>query len=222
MTSANSSTNTVLKNLGIGLGVLAILGLCVYGLMRLGASSNPSGVTGGAIPPVSSSDWTRGNQYAKNVLIEYSDLQCPACGAYEPLVQQLMKDLNGQILLVYRHYPLTQVHPHAQIAAQATEAAGLQGKFWEMHDILFSRQSDWANANNTEDLFKGYAKQLGMDENKFASDLNSDTVKKLVAEDADAGLRAGIDSTPTFYLNGSKVQNPGTYEELKALFTNAK
>jgi protein-disulfide isomerase len=91
-----------------------------------------------------------------------------------------------------------------------------------MHDILFSRQSDWANANNTEDLFKGYSKQLGMDENKFASDLNSDTVKKLVAEDADAGLRAGIDSTPTFYLNGSKVQNPGTYEELKALFTNAK
>jgi protein-disulfide isomerase len=188
--------------------------------MRLGASSNPGGTAGGEIPAVTAADWQRGNQYAKNVLVEYSDLQCPACGAYEPLVRQLMKDFDNQMLVVYRHFPLTTVHPHAQLASQATEAAGLQGKFWEMHDLLFDRQNSWANTADTEATFKGYAKELGLDETKFAADLNSETVKKLIQEDADEALRAGIDSTPTFYLNGKKIKNPATYVEFKDLIAN--
>ncbi len=216
MTSSNSQNNSALKSVGIGLGILAVIAVCVYGLMRLGASSNPTGVTGGDIPSVSASDWTRGNLYAKNILVEYSDLQCPACGAYEPLIRQLMKDFDNQILLVYRHFPLSQ-HIHAELASQAAEAAGKQGQFWEMHDLLFDRQGSWENAKDAEATFKGYAKELGLDEAKFAADLNSDEIKKLVDEDANGGLHAGVNSTPTFYLNGKKITNPKTYEEFKTL-----
>ncbi len=218
MTSSNNQNTGALKSVGLGLGILAVLALCVYGLMRLGAASNPAGVTGGEIASVSAADWQRGNQYAKNVLIEYSDFQCPACAAYEPLVRQLMKDFDNQILLIYRHFPLSQ-HVHAELAAQASEAAGKQGKFWDMHDLLFDRQGSWENTGDAEATFKGYAKELGLDEARFAADLNSDEIKKLVAEDADGGLHAGINSTPSFYLNGKKIDNPKTYEEFKKLLT---
>ncbi len=218
MTTHNTEQNKVFKSLGIGLGVLALLALCVYGLMRLGASSNP-GAGGGDAPAVTSQDWTRGNQYAKNVLIEYSDLQCPACAAYEPLIRQVTQDLDSQVLFVYRHFPLEQ-HKNAMLAAQATEAAGKQGKFWEMHDLLFERQKSWENVGDAATSFKAYAKELGLDETAFANDLTSDEVKKLVEEDVDGGIRAGVNATPSFYLNGKKIANPASYAELKELLAS--
>jgi protein-disulfide isomerase len=155
------------------------------------------------------------------VLVEYSDFQCPACATYEPAIKQLFNDLGGKMTLVYRHFPLRQVHLNSQLAAQASEAASLQGKFWEMHDILFAKQNEWAPISNPTSLFEGYAKTLSLDIEKFNSDIKSETVKEIVNKDFNGGQEARVNSTPTFFLNGKKLANPRSYEEFKALIETA-
>ena len=150
-------------------------------------------------------------------LVEFSDFQCPACGVYYPMVSQVVKDFTGKMNFVYRNFPLTDLHPNAQIAAQAAEAAGMQGKYWEMHDALFTKQSDWSASSSAQDIFTQYATTLGLNADQFKKDIDSDAVKNKVAEDVSDGNAIGINATPTFFLDGVKLDNPATLSDFETL-----
>ncbi|MEI6690531.1 MAG: DsbA family protein [bacterium] len=143
-------------------------------------------------------------------VVEFSDFQCPACGAVQIPLKQLLTKYESKITFVYRHFPLSTIHPYAMIAAQASEAAGKQGKFWEMHDLLFARQSNWSQSEPSE-VFKQYAKELLLDEIKFAVDFGSQETKDVVAADSLAATRYRISATPTFYVNGIET----TFEKIE-------
>lgn len=166
---------------------------------------------------ITDSDWVRGTRNAPVTVIEYSDFQCPACGAYEPIVKALTEAFPNDLRLVYRHLPLTQIHPNAQVAAQAAEAAGIQGKFWEMHGKLFDNQTDWSEEKNPSDKFAEYAVEIGLDVEKFKLDINSDTVKGAIEEDVRRAMQARVNATPTFLLNGQKLISPSSLEQFKQL-----
>lgn len=185
-----------------------------------GATTTPIQESQKLTKTVTADDWIRGNKDAKTTLVEYSDFQCPACGFWEPEIQKLMKELDGKIRLVYRNYPLVNLHQNAMVAAEAAEAAGVQGKFWEMHDQLFAKQSEWSNQapDKVVQTFADYAGKLNLDVKKFQADLTSDTVKKSVSDDQADALASNLSGTPSFFVNGLKV-NPESYEQLKGFVT---
>lgn len=185
--------------------------------VQIEQKQNVSSSISQAVAPVSDSDWVKGDREAEVTLIEYSDLQCPACGAYYPVVKQLTDEFVQSALFVYRHFPLRQIHFNAQISAQAAEAAGLQGKFWEMHDLLFENQTTWAEEKEPRVLFEEYAKKLGLNSDQFRQDLDSDKVRNEVEKDYQSGLNAGVNATPTFFLNNNKIQNPASLEEFRSI-----
>lgn len=156
------------------------------------------------------------------VLTEYSDLQCPACAAFHPIITALSQDpeITENVSFVYRHFPLVTIHKNALISAYAAEAAGQQGQFYEMIDILFVRQADWENANNAREIFVGYAQELGLDTAQFEQDMDSDAIVQKVQSDQQSGTSVGVAGTPTFFLNGRKIQ-PGSVEEFSALLKQA-
>lgn len=168
-----------------------------------------------------SNDWVLGNPNATVTLIEYSDLQCPACGLYHPVVQRVMSEFGDRIQFVYRHFPLRQIHPYAEAASRAAEAAGAQGKFWEMQDMLFDRQQEWSNSADVTTDFVGYAELLGLDAEVFRRDLENRDLWEKINRDYSSGVRAGVGGTPTFYLNGTKIQNPRNYDAFRTLINNA-
>lgn len=161
-------------------------------------------------------DHVAGNAEAAVVLVEYGDFQCPACAAAHPLVSQLKAELGDQVAIVWRHFPLTAIHPNALSAARATEAAGRQGKFWEMHDILFERQDEWSNASGAKSLFEDYARELGLNPEQFTNDTNDPATSERVERDLDSAQQLAVRSTPTFFLNGQLIQNPANYQQLKS------
>ncbi len=158
-------------------------------------------------------DHATGATESAALLVEYSDIECPACAAYYPIIKQMLQDHGDKVTFVYRHFPLRQIHKNAQLGAQALEAAAMQEKFWEMEELLFNSQEEWTGKRNAEELFIGYAQKLGLDTEKFRSDMNSDAARDKVNADYASGIQAQVNSTPTFYLNGEKL-NPGqNYEE---------
>lgn len=167
---------------------------------------------------VYTTDWQKGSANGKVTIVEYSDFQCPACRNYQPIVKQLVDEMGQDITFVYRHFPLTSIHMNAKISAQASEAAGLQGKFWEMHDKLFENQQSWAKSSDADEVFVGYAKDLGLDVAKFEADLKSDAVEKAVEADMKSGRSSQVNSTPTFFVNGSSLpNNPRSYEDFRTI-----
>jgi len=156
----------------------------------------------------------------KNILIKYSDFQCPACAQYHSVViKELEKDkeVTDKITFVYRHFPLDTAHPNAREAAYAAEAAGKQGKFYEMHDMLFDNQNTWSPMANPQETFISYAKELKLDEEQFKKDMTSQEVKDIVQNDFISGTEANVQGTPTFFFNGKRLQTPGTIEEFKQM-----
>lgn len=141
--------------------------------------------------------------------IEYGDYQCPYCGEANPQVQQVMDKYKGQISYIFRNFPLTTMHPNALAAAAAAEAAGLQGKYWPMHEKLYSTQNQWSESSGTDrtNLFVGYAAGLGLKTSEFKKDLNGPRVTKKINFDRAIVGKLGITATPTFYLNGKKVSD---------------
>ncbi|OGK52757.1 hypothetical protein A2966_03165 [Candidatus Roizmanbacteria bacterium RIFCSPLOWO2_01_FULL_41_22] len=172
------------------------------------------------LPEITKDDPKTGSSSAKVTLVEYSDFQCPACAAYYPMVKQLLSEYNGKIYFVYRYFPLTATHQNAMISSLAAYAANLQGKFWEMHDMLFQTQNSWASSPKARETFIGYAKKLDLDIDKFKTDLESDRGKNFINDTYSKGLAIGVNSTPTFFLNGVKIQNPRTYDDFKNLILN--
>lgn len=144
---------------------------------------------------------------SKVVLVEYGDYQCPGCGAAHPNLKTLLDEYGDRITFVFRNLPLTSIHPNARAAASAAEAAGLQGKFWEMHDFLFESQAEWQTqtaAQRTE-TFKGYANTLGLDAAKFEEDYAGKAVNSKITFDQALAKKAGATSTPAFFLNGEAL-----------------
>jgi protein-disulfide isomerase len=174
---------------------------------------------GDLTPPVSAQDHVAGPDNAPVTLVEYGDFECPYCGMAHPIVQAARRELGSQLRFVFRHFPLAEAHPHARLAAQAAEAAGAQGRFWEMHDMLFEHQ----DALDMEDLV-GYAKSLGLDTEKFARDLESGTYAKKVRDDFRSGVRSGVNGTPTFFVNGTRYDGSWANGEafIRALHTAAR
>ena len=213
--------NAKIKKYSIWAGTLLLILAVIFGLIQL-INSSPAAPSNQKVnvAPVSAKDITNADAKAKITLIEYSDFQCPACAAYYPLVRQLLSDYQGKIYFVYRIFPLTNIHPNSHISAQAAYAAYKQNKFFEMEDLLFTNQKDWANASDPRGIFMDYARQLKLDAKKFQNDMNSDEAKKYVNDAENQAISEGMNSTPTFVLNGVKIQNPANYEDFKKLIEN--
>ena len=142
-------------------------------------------------------------------LIEYGDYQCPACGAYYPLVKDITNKYQADITFQFRNFPLVQLHQNAFASARAAEAASKQNKFWEMHDTLYEQQKTWETSSNPYGIFAGYAGQLGLDLAKFKQDYESTEVNDVINADAQMAQALGATGTPTFVLDGKKLdQNP--------------
>ncbi|HET8864687.1 MAG TPA: thioredoxin domain-containing protein [Gracilimonas sp.] len=153
---------------------------------------------------------------AKINLVKYSDYQCPACKYFVSIEERLKQEYGDDISITTKHFPLN-MHEFAQLASRAAEAARVQGKYQEMHDLIFAGQEQWAQGN-AEAMFIGYAKSLDMDVEKFRSDLNSAEMQRIVMADKREGMNLNVNSTPTFYINGTRVeQNPRTFEAFKAI-----
>ena len=170
---------------------------------------------------VTDADHTVGSSTARVTLVEYGDFQCPACALYYPLVEQVRKGYGDNLRLVFRQFPLRTNHKNAQPAAEASEAAALQGKFWEMHGLLYEHQTDWSDAADPKTFFTQYAASLALDLNKFSSDMASDAVKARIERDVVSGNSSGVNGTPSFYLNGKKIQSPKSPGEFKNLIDQA-
>lgn len=204
------------KSLFIWTGVLAGIALVLWGMVAL-IDSQPGNVLGALPAPVTADDHYLGNVSSTAVLVEYGDYQCPACAAYHNFTKQLTDEFGGNIAFVYRYFPLRNIHDNANISAQAAEAAGLQGKYWEMHDLLFENQNDWVKSSSAEKIFEGYASNLGLDLEKFKTDIDSDTVKAKIEKNLAEAEVANLRGTPSFFLNGQSIENPQSYEEFRNL-----
>ena len=158
---------------------------------------------------VSDRDHVIGPETAPVTLVEYGDYECPYCGAAHPNVKQALSALGDNVRFAYRHFPLAQIHPHAALAAEAAEAAGAQGRFWEMHELLFTNQQRL----EPRDLLV-YAELVGLDMNRFARDLDEHTFRPKVREHFMSGVRSGVNGTPTFFVNGRRYDGPWEPERL--------
>lgn len=155
---------------------------------------------------VSDSDNYKGTLDSPVTLIEYADFQCPACAGYKDVIDQLVAQNPDDLVLVYRHLPLVSIHPNAVPAAIAAEAAKEQDAFWGMYDLLYSGQSIWSELDDPTPIFLAYAEQLDLDADKFAADLENETVIARVDADLQQAGELGLNSTPTFFMNGEKIQ----------------
>lgn len=148
----------------------------------------------------------KGSADASVKIVEYSDFQCPACAAFQPIVAEVVDTFGDQISFEYRHFPLSALHPYAEQAARAAEAAGQQGKFFEFHDKLFAEQDSWSAGAAPTTFFLRYAGELGLDVDKFRKHLRSSQLRDEVRADAALAREAGVTGTPTFFLNGEKME----------------
>jgi len=144
----------------------------------------------------------RGSAGAPVLLEEYSDFQCPTCGRMHPIIKALLAKYPTQLRVGFRHFPLATIHPYARESARAAEAAGSQGRFWEMHDLLYEKQVEWSTANPARPLFVQYAQSLGLDATRFQQDIDSAGVAMKVVNDERRALSLGLTGTPSFYING--------------------
>lgn len=140
------------------------------------------------------------------ILVEFSDFQCPACQSVQEPLKQILAKYEGKVTLVYRHFPLSSIHKNAMVAAQAAEAAHLQGKFFEMHDLLFAKQAEWSEESDPRGIFASYAEQLGLDKDKFVGEIDGQTAKDSVSIDLLAATRYRLSGTPSFFVNGVKTE----------------
>lgn len=185
--------------IGVGLATLAII---VVGVFMLGKQKPVSSVQGAAqIDLTQGAKNTEGTPSAKVKIVEFGDFQCPACGVAHPIVNQIIEKNKDKVYFVFRNFPLP-AHANAIDAARTAEAAGEQGKYWQMYDLLYQNQKDWSELVNPSNKFGEYAQKLGLDIKKFESDLAGEIT--VINSDKSLGEKAGVSATPTFFINGQK------------------
>lgn len=163
---------------------------------------------------IRSDSHVEGPKNSKVKIVEFGDFQCPACGAAHPIVAQILREYEGKVTFAFRNFPL-EMHKNAKAAANAAEAAGAQGKFFEMHDKLFEGQSEWENSTNPMEQFTAYAQELKLDLDKFKADIEAKKFEKKVQKDIDDGYAVGVNATPTFFINGVKQESGMQYNDFK-------
>lgn len=197
-------------------GALAVLGLTILIIIfsSLGGSSIP---VPDDIARITGTDHVRGNPETQVVLIEYSDYQCPACAAFEQYVVKIIAEFGDHIVFAYRHFPLN-IHANSKPAVRAVEAANIQGKFWEMHEMLFVNQKEWENEGDAKVIFTQYAAEIGINVEQFMSDYDSQELKDFADQTFETALELKLNHTPTFILNGEIIDdNPSSFDEFRAL-----
>lgn len=210
-------TRRILVWAGIAVGIV----LVVYGIILGVSNKGDTSVTPSSADSITEKDWVKGDRTAQVIVVEYGDFQCPACRTYYPVLKSLAAEFSDKgVAVAFRHFPLRS-HTNADESSWAAESAGLQGKFWEMHDMLFERQQSWSNVRNPKETFLLYAQELGLDMAKFEADYESDAVHTAVEQSFQGGLGAGVNSTPSFFINGTYIKNPASIEEFRSLITNA-
>lgn len=199
---------------GIAAATVLIVG---FGAFFIGGNPKPDK----PLPPADPKVLVRSDSHqlnAKNkkvTLVEFGDFQCPACGASHPVVTQLLAEDKGNMNFVFRNFPLP-MHGNANVAAQAAEAAGDQGKYFEMHDLLYENQKEWSESKNAlSDHFLGYAKQLKLDVDKFEKDVKDKKFSSKIDKDQADGNALGVNSTPTFFINGQLQAGGLPYDQFK-------
>lgn len=186
-------------------GAVILIAFFVWSLFQGNGQNNTQPVADfSSISEVRETDNVKGNPDARLVLVEYGDFQCPACADYHSVINQLSEANPDDLAIVYRHFPLN-FHRNAKISAQAAEAAGNQGAFWQMHDLLFERQQSWQGVRDPRSDYISYAEELGLNIQQFEEDMNSDQIRSLVDNSYNEAVVLGLNSTPTFLLNGEKI-----------------
>lgn len=189
--------------------ILAAIIVIVGGIFWFSKAKQNSPTTGTNSKSSSQgSNHVTGNPNSKVVLVEYGDFQCPSCGQYFPIIEQVRQKFGDKIKFQFINFPLVQIHQNAMAAARAAEAASNQGKFWEMYELLYQNQQSWASVQNVNPIFEQYAAQIGLDVNKFKTDMASEAVASTINADIARAQAIGASGTPTFVLNGKKVDNP--------------
>ena len=185
------------------LAVIAIVILLFVGIFAFSGhkSNSDSKSSSGSTP----TNHVEGQGKSGVTLVEYGDYQCPYCEQYYPIVKQVAAEFNDQITFQFRNFPLTSVHQNAFAGARAAEAAAAQGKFWQMHDLLYDNQSQWSESKNPTSYFQDYAKLLGLNVKQFNKDYSSNKVNDAINADTAAGNKLQISGTPTFFLDGKKM-----------------
>jgi protein-disulfide isomerase len=159
--------------------------------------------------PVTSQDHIQGPEDAQLTLLEYGDYECPSCGSAYPIVKRIQKQFGKRLRFVFRNFPLSEIHPHAESAAETAEFAAAQGRFWEMHDLLFENQEQL-----DETLYSELAEELGLSQTTLLRALEEGEYKVRVRADFSSGVRSGVNGTPTFFVNGTRHDGPADYETL--------
>lgn len=221
------------RAIALGIFLIASLSVAAYGVTRAATySSQSESVPQEKVdvapvesveeesyesPDVAKDDHARGVGELQNVLMEYSDFQCPVCAPYASMVSAIEKEFRGKLTVVYRHFPKDTIHENARLAARAAEAAGTQGKFWQMHDLLYQKQNEWSANVQPQDAMILYAKALLLDIKKFTEDMAGQEVETTIQKDFESGQSARVDTVPTFFFNGKKIPAPHTIEEFKKI-----
>jgi protein-disulfide isomerase len=180
--------------------------------MNGGANSNARPATLGQPQPGAANPHVRGGEQAALTIEEFADYQCPACGGLDPKLRQIEKDYGDRVRVIFRNFPLKQ-HKYAFLAARAAEAAGQQGKFWEMHDAIYDNQDEWKDAPEPRTLFESYATRLGLDVQRFRADMERQDIADRVVADYNRGLSLSVGGTPSIYLNGRQLTGEDTLDE---------
>lgn len=193
------------------IGIVAATLLILFGGIFLLSKSSPTPTTTNTqSATIAKENLIRDDSYkiatptAKVTIVEFADFQCPACAAAHPTLKQLRQEYQGRVNFVFRHFPLLS-HRYGQIAAEAAEAAGKQGKFFEMHDMLLENQQEWSESDKPIEQFIQYTKKLNLDADQFKKDVDSNAFFEKVRRDVNDGNVLGVNSTPTFFINEEKV-----------------
>ncbi len=211
------------KKIGLWATVGIVIVLGIIGLAWLVNSPSGTQVSSITAPAPSKKDiFTTGNPKAKVVITEYGDFQCPACKSYhETVTTPLLNEMGDKVYFVYRYFPLVNIHQNARISAQAGYAAYKQNKFWEMYATLYENQNDWAEGPDAKSVFVNYAQKIGLDTTKFLKDMESNEAKKFVDDSLADANSLGLQSTPSFFINGKKMPSVNNYQEFKNLVEDA-
>lgn len=199
--------------LGVGIVTVLLIAVASVFLTRGQATPKLDGPTVDTKVLIREDSEIQSTPSARFTLVEFADFQCPSCGSVHPLVKDLLSKYKGNLNYVFRHFPLEQ-HSNALSAAIASEAAGDQDVFWEMHDILFTNQTEWSEESNPDTQFKSYAKELKLDMTKFNIALKEKLHKDKIDRDVTDGKSIGVNSTPTFFLNGQRMTNFADIEKI--------
>lgn len=203
--------------------LILIACVVVFGAILFFGKKDASAPTDSNGNPAEASNHVRGEGKKKVTLTEYGDFQCPACGQYYPVVEQVFEKYKDDITFQFRNFPLRQIHPNAVLAHRYAEAASNQGKFWEMYNLLYQNQNTWTNSSNSaaDATFRSLAQGLNLDMGKLDTDVKSDATNAIINADVAAGQKLGVNSTPTFFINGKKVENPTNLEGFNKLIEDA-